>query len=507
MQPDKTTLGEALGRRAADHPEKVAIIGQDRALTWAELDAEVNRVARLLAALGIEKGDAMGLCASKRPELVVVFLALSRLGAIAAPVNFKLEAGRIISQFETGRIRSVLLEDQHDDVVKAVAHLVGDRVLYLDRRGRYDGRLYAEQASYSADTIGVPVDPHDVCYFNYTSGTTGNPKGATGTHANVLWNGLSGREGLGLRPDDVFMCMFSVFSHPHELFNRALITGSTMVVVDTMSPRVVCQLIQDHRITWMMAVPSFYEMMLAHIGRGQFDVSSLRVLESGGAWVSPDTLERLEDRFGCGFMPVWGSTEANGVALAMRPDEPRKAGATGRPVAYYEVGVFDDHGRPVPDGETGEMWVRGPCVSAGYIHQPEETAAAFRDGWYRTSDLVRRDADGFYFFVGRKHDMLKVGGIRVFPLEIEQVLIAHPEIDEAVVVRAEERVRGEVPRAVVRIADGSTLSVNDVKAWCREHMAVYKVPRFVEFWADIPKLPNGKIDRKAVEARAPAEAE
>jgi long-chain acyl-CoA synthetase len=153
------------------------------------------------------------------------------------------------------------------------------------------------------------------------------------------------------------------------------------------------------------------------------------------------------------------------------------------------------------------MWVRGPCVSAGYIHQPEETAAAFRDGWYRTSDLVRRDADGFYFFVGRKHDMLKVGGIRVFPLEIEQVLIAHPEIDEAVVVRAEERVRGEVPRAVVRIADGSTLSVNDVKAWCREHMAVYKVPRFVEFWADIPKLPNGKIDRKAVEARAPAEAE
>ena len=463
-------------------------------------------MARLLESMGIGKGDAVGLCCSKRPEVVVTFLALARLGAIAAPVNFKLEAGRIASQFETSAIRGVLLERRLDQVIEPVIHHVGDRVLYLDELGKYGGKLYAEQADLSSEPVDRPVEPDDVCYYNYTSGTTGTPKGATGTHAQILWNGLSGQEGLGLLPDDVFLCMFSVFSHPHELFNRALVTGSTMIVVDTMSPRVVCQLVQEHAITWMMAVPSFYEMMLAHTGKNQFDVSSLRVLESGGAWVSPDTLERLESRFGCGFMPVWGSTEANGVALAMRPDQPRVAGATGKPVFGYEVGVFDDRGRPVADGEKGEMWVRGKPVSTGYVNMPEQTKEAFRDGWYRTSDLVRRDAEGFFHFVGRMHDMLKVGGIRVFPLEIEQVLVAHPAIAEAVVVRAEERVRGEIPRAVVRLVDGGELDTNGVKAWCRNHLAVYKVPRIVEFWDEIPKLPNGKIDRRAVTSSPQASA-
>ncbi len=503
MDPDRTTLGAALRAQADDHPDRIAIIGAERQLTWRELDLEVNRVAHLFASLGIGKGDAVGLVVSKRPEVVIAFLALGRLGAIAAPVNYKLEPGRIASQFQVSALRGVFLEKSHDDVLHSVIHHVGSRVLYIGEPGRYARHRYEQQAEMPETDPEVAVDAHDVVYYNYTSGTTGNPKGATGTHAQILWNGVSGRDGLGLLPQDVFMCMFSVFSHPHELFNRALITGSTMVVVDTMSPRVVCQLVQDHKITWMMAVPSFFEMMLSHIGPGQYDVSSLRVLESGGAWVSPDTLQRLEERFGCGFMPVWGSTEANGVALAMRPDQPRKAGATGRPVACYEVGVFDDHGKPVPDGDEGEMWVRGPCVSTGYVNQPEETTAAFRDGWYRTSDLVKRDEDGFFFFVGRLHDMLKVGGIRVFPLEIEQVLVSHPAVAEVVVVRAEERVRGEIPRAVVRVEPGESLTVHEVKAWCREHLAVYKVPRLVEFWDEIPKLPNGKVDRRAVTA-APA---
>jgi long-chain acyl-CoA synthetase len=500
--PDNLTLGEALAATAARLPGKTALIGAERSYTWAELDAEVTRVAGLWASMGIGHGDVVGMCTSKRPEVVVTFLALGRLGAIAAPVNFKLEPARLADQFETGGIRGLLLEDKLDDVAGPLLHHLGKRILYVGPRGRYAGRTWDDA---SGPMPSVTVSPRDPCYYNYTSGTTGRPKAAVATHANVLWNALSGVEGLGFAENDVFLGMFSVFSHPHELFNRALLTGTTCVVFDTMSPRIVCELVQKHRITWMMAVPSFYEMMLEH-GGGDFDLSSLRILESGGAWVSPDTLERLEARFGCGFMPVWGSTETNGVALAMRPDRPRRAGATGQPVARYEVGVFDDHGRPAPDGETGEMWVRGPAVSAGYVAMPDETARAFQDGWYKTSDLVRRDKEGFFHFVGRRHDMLKVGGIRVFPLEIEQVLLAHPAIAEAVVVRAEERVRGEVPRAILRVAPGHTLTGQEVRAFCREHLAVYKVPRIVELWESIPKLPNGKIDRKAVEATAPKES-
>lgn len=503
MDPTRVTLGEQLRETASRYPEKVALIGAERTLTWAELDAEVDRVALLLEQMGVGPGDAFGLCTNKRPEVVVTFLALGRLGAIAAPVNFKLEIARIVDQFETGSIKGVLLEAMYDDIADPLLHRVDDRVVYVGDKGRHFGRAYDDHRAMPAQRVDRPVKITDPVYYNYTSGTTGRSKAAVETHENIQWNSLSGVDGLGFREDDVFLCMFSVFSHPHELFNRALLTGSTCVVVDTMSPRVVCQLVEQHKVTWMMAVPSFYEMMLEHVGAGQFDVSSLRVLESGGAWVSPDTLDRLESRFGCGFMPVWGSTETCGVALAMRPDQPRKKGATGKAVAHYDVGVFDDHGRQVPDGEQGEMWVRGPAVAKGYLNMPEETAHAFRDGWYRTSDLVRRDSDGFFFFVGRKHDMLKVGGIRVFPLEIEQVLVRHPAVLEAVVVRAEERVRGEVPRAIIRVRDGESLTAQDVKAFCREHLAVYKVPRIVEFWERIPKLPNGKIDRKAVEATPP----
>ena len=503
IDPDQSTLGDVLRATASRLPDKTALIGETTSYTWSELDREVDRVADLLYALGVRKGDAMGICITKRPEVVVAFLALARLGAIAAPVNFKQEPGRIADQFAVAEIRAVLLEPRFDTTVHHVVQHFGDRVLYVGgKQGKYAGRLYEDDA---AERPAIEVSPHDPAYYNYTSGTTGRPKAAVASHANILWNSVSGIEGLGFAESDIFLGMFSVFSHPHELFNRALVTGSTFVIVDTLSPRVVVQNIAKHRISWMMAVPSFYEMMLSHIGKGEFDVSSLRVLESGGAWVPPDTLKRLEERFGCGFMPVWGSTETNGVALAMRPDEPRREGATGKAVMYYEVGVFDEHGRPVADGEEGEMWVRGPALASGYLNMRDETAAAFSDGWYHTSDLVRRDSDGFFFFVGRKSDMLKVGGIRVFPLEIEKVLHAHPGIAEAVVVRAEERVRGEIPRAIVRLEEGHALDANAVKAWCRDHLAVYKVPRIVEFWDEVPKLPNGKVDRKAVAAPTPQE--
>ena len=503
LDPDRTTLGQALAQTAARFPDKTALIGAARSWTWSQLDRRVNQVARRYAALGVGQGDAVAVCTSKRPEVVISFLALARLGAVSAPVNFKLTASRIAYQFDKARFRALLLEPKLADAVAHVREQVGERVLHVDTAPEGAASWSEADALSDAPVDDSEIDPHSAVYYNYTSGTTGLPKAAVASHAHILWNSRSGVDGLGFGADEVFLGMFSVFSHPHELFNRCLVTGASFVILDTMSPRVVAQAVQEHGITWMMAVPSFYEMMLAHVGPDQFDVSSLRVLESGGAWVPPDTLQRLEGRFGCGFMPVWGSTETTGVALAMRPDLPRRAGSTGRVVALYEAGVFDDKGRPCADGQTGELWVKGPAVVRHYLDSPEETAAAFSDGWYHTSDLVRRDDDGWFHFMGRKSDMLKVGGIRVFPLEIEKVLRAHPEIAEAVVVRSEERVRGEIPRAILKVLQGSTLTRQDVLAWCREHLAVYKVPRIVEFWGTIPSLPNGKVDRVAV-ASAPA---
>jgi len=252
----------------------------------------------------------------------------------------------------------------------------------------------------------------------------------------------------------------------------------------------------------MMAVPSFYEMMLDHGGPGRADISSLRVLEAGGAPVPAETLHRIEGSYNATMMPVWGSTETCGVALAMPPGEARKPGASGRAAPYYKIRVVNEAGEDVPSGTVGEMIVQGDAVSKGYVNADEESAKHFRNGWYHTSDLVTIDDQGFLYFVGRQAEMMKVGGIRVYPLEIERAIREHPDVRDVLVVRAIERLRGEVPRALVTTQAGAVVNARGIKKWCRERLATYKVPRIVEFWSELPTLPNGKIDRKGGAASA-----
>jgi long-chain acyl-CoA synthetase len=504
------TLGEVLRRTAARFPDRPALLSDQGDFTWAALDAEVDRVAGRLLDAGMAPGDVLGLVINKRAEVAIAFLAAARVGVIVAPVNFKLQPEQLVDQFATAHIRAALVEAEFDDLVFHLLPFLRDRrrLIYVGPPGRHEAARW-EGAAAAAHDHPVPR-ADDPCYYNYTSGTTGRPKGAVTSHKQILANALSTIRGLGFRDDDVFLGMFSVFAHPHELFHRSLLTGGAFAILDSLSPRVIAQAVERYRVTWMMAVPSFYEMMLDYVaprgsGRGaghQADVSSLRVLESGGAYVGADTLARMEAAFGCSFLPVWGCTEASGVALANGPGH-RVPGATGRLVEGYEMRVVDAEGRDVPDGEVGELLVRGPAVVHGYVNAPDETRRHFVDGWYHTADLVHRDAEGFVHFAGRRSEMLKIGGIRVYPLEIEVVLKEHPEVKDAVVVRAEDRLRGEVARAVVSLVPGSALDTRGLQAWCRERLAAYKVPRLIEFWAAVPTLPNGKVDKKAVLAVAP----
>ncbi len=237
-----------------------------------------------------------------------------------------------------------------------------------------------------------------------------------------------------------------------------------------------------------MAVPSFYEM-LADSGRR---LGTLRVLEAGGAHVGPDVVARMEATFGATFLPVWGCTEATGVGLA------RRGGVSSFPMPGYELAVRGEDGRAVARGEVGELCIRGPAVASGYVNAPDETSRLFQDGWYRTQDLVRADAEGGVELVGRLSEMLKIGGIRVYPLEIEEALLGHPEVRSVVVVGAAERIRGEIARAVVELVPGSAIARKALLSFCRSRLAGYKVPRVLEIWSSIPRLPNGKVDRRAI---------
>lgn len=510
------TLVEALQRVAARKPHAPALLSERRSLTWAELSREVDQVAALLTSIGVGEGDAVGFMITKRPEVVTGFLACARIGAIYAPINFKLHPDRVRDQLRTARIRTVFTEKAFDELLRLLLPELPDprRIVYVGGKGRYGDTAY-EQAEGTEITVPLTAARPDLpCYYNYTSGTTGRPKGAVTTHAQILANGWQTIDALGFAEDDVFLGMFSVFAHPHELFHRSILVGGPFVILDTMSPRVIARSVEKFGVTWMMAVPSFYEMMLDYAaapGSGRegtgADLSGLRILESGGAWVGAETLARMEEAFSGSFLPVWGCTEATGVALAnglmVDGERRRRPGATGLPVPGYEVQVVDDKGREVAAGEVGELRIRGESVVEGYVNNPEETEALFREGWYHTQDLVTQDADGFVRFVGRRSEMLKIGGIRVYPLEIEGVIKEHPDVRDVVVVRAEERVRGEIARAVVTTVPGSDLDARKLQQYCRARLAVYKVPRIVEFWAEIPKLPNGKIDKRAVVAVDP----
>ncbi len=497
------SLSALLRRAAARWPSSRALIGEHRTWTWAELDAEVDQVACLFVASGIREGDAIGFLLQKRPEVVIGFLACARMGAIQVPVNFKLHPDQVSDQFTTASVRAVVTENSQDTLLKHLLPLLPDprQIIYVDLPARHGETRWADHARFAGQRAAFEAGPDTVCYYNYTSGSTGRPKGASTTSRNIIVNAVATAEGLGFQPSDVYMGMFSVFAHPHELFHRSILYGSAFVVVDSLNPRMVADAINTHGITWMMAVPSFYEMLLDFLDGNDLELPSLRVLEAGGAYVSPETHARMEARFKARFLPVWGCTEATGVGLGMLASGPLRAGSTGKPIPTYDIRIVNDEGVDVAPGEPGELWIRGPAIISHYVNMPAETAAQFQNGWYATSDLVRQDEDGFVYFTGRRSEMLKIGGIRVFPLEIEQVIQQHPEVRDVVVVRAEERLRGEVARAIVTTRPGSSLTVRKVQAYCRDRMALYKVPRIVEFWAEIPKLPNGKIDKKGVLAQ------
>ena len=496
MNSSAETLTEALAYAAQTWPHNKAMCANQRHWSWHALYITVERVAGYWHALGVKSGDTVGCLTDKSPEVVVAFLACARLGAVFCPINFKLNEKHICDQIATANVSVVLTQESRTDVLNAIAHSFkkDPLVLSIDTSTATGQHAFWPEVDYPQSDF-VPT-PDTVCYLNYTSGSTGRPKGAVSTHAHILINARDTIAGLDFHSEDVFLGMFSVFMHPHELFHRSILVGGAFVIVDSLSPRIISEQIAHWKVTWMMAVPSFYEMMIRYRETANHspDLSSLRLLESGGAYVSAQTVKRMETCFQADFIPVWGCTEATGVVLANRSH--RESGATGAVIPGYSAKIVDEDGKPLPMGVVGELIISGPAVVSEYIGQPEESHSAFQDGWYHTGDLMREIQPGVFQFASRRSEMLKVGGIRVFPLEIEQVIERHPEVSRCVVVGAVEKLRGEVPHAIVQRSLNSALDMATLIQFCAKHLARFKVPRKVSFWDEIPMLPNGKVDKR-----------
>jgi long-chain acyl-CoA synthetase len=488
------TIVELLRKNVESDPEKVAIIHKQALISHKDSYEIANSLANLLLTLGIVKGDRVGLLLYKTPEAILSFYGVATAGGVVVPIDYNQPIKGIQYMLENTSPAALIVEGQLQPLLSQLRlPCSDDNIVVVGEKSVKRGHRWEEVlAGKTAESPDVEINKDDIFYLNFTSGSTGAPKGAVTSHDNIYWNTLSAVETLGLSPDDIHLSMFPSFLHPHELFARGLFLGGTSVLVDSIYPKTIAKAISDHRVTCMMAISSIYKTLLSYHS-SSFDFSSLRIPESGGMHTNPALVQEFEERFGVPIYPVWGSTEASGIAIATPIAGEYEPGSMGKPCRYYEIKIVGEDGKELPVGEVGEMVIKGPAVCTEYYNDPDESEKCVMDGWFFTGDLIRRDEEGYFYFVDRKARMMKVAGMKVFPLEIEEVLSHHPRIAEVAVIKVMDGLHGEVPKAIIVSKNGVEISKSDIRKYCETVIPKYKMPRIIEFRNDLPRTAGGKI--------------
>lgn len=496
------TLVEMLEKNAREFPEKKAICYHDFMVTYRELNETVNRLTHALLEMGLKKGDRVAFMLPRIPELVITFLSTAKAQGIAAPINFELLDDKIRAVLNNITPRYFIVHKQFLELAKRAVPKDSE-ISIIVAGENYEGEYISWKELQKGKNPDKPCpapDKDDIVYLNCTSGSTGNPNSALTTHSNIYWNTIAAVDALKLTHDDIHLCIFAPFAHPHEIFARPLYLGGTIVMVDRIYPKGIAEAIAKHRVTAMMGLAPMYETLLELIEHKTYDLSSLRVPESGGMHTRIELIERFRQKTGMPIIPVWGSTETTGIALANRPNEHMPAGSVGKSCISYEVKIVDENDEELPDGEIGEMIFKGPAVVKGYYEENTNGKMCFKNGWHYSGDLGRKDKDGSFYFVDRKTGMMKVAGLKVYPMEIELVLMSHPDIKEAAVVSVKDRLRGEVPKAIIVARNGNTLTEEEIVGFCKKQLPHYKLPRIVEIRESLPKIGSGKINKKELQS-------
>jgi len=496
MEQTEITLNRALELQARRSPDKVFIYHQDGEYTYAETNDLVNRFAAYLQATGLKAKDKVCLMLPRVPELVIAFLAATRIGARPAPVNYLWSSSAIVDFVR--RLSPQVFISHEKLLAKEIAgQFAATRdLLCIDTADSQEGWVKWNAALAVGPQGGKgSIQTGDVAYLNYTTGSSGQPKGALATHANIYWNTRSAVEALGLVEDDIHLCMFASFAHPHEIFSRALFTGASLVLQEKVNPKTIIRTINRYSVTCVMGLAPMYEAMASHCGAMQVD--SLKIAESGGMFTRQRINESFRQVFGLPLLSVWGSTETSGIAIANPTDVCRMDGSIGRVCPHYQVKLVDEEGREVSEpGVVGEMYFKGPGVVSGYDEYPFGQDA---EGWYASGDMAKMDDSGYYYYIERKSGMIKMAGLKIYPLQVELVLLEHPKITEVAVLGVADRRKGCVPKAFVVVQDGMSLDIDEIISFCKERIPPYMVPRQLEIMTSLPKIGSGKIDKKRLQ--------
>ena len=497
-------LATILRESAESVPDKVLVHAGHTALTYAQVDESSGRVAASLLALGLQRGDKVAVQLPNVPEFLFAYFGILKAGLVMVPLNPLLVAPEVAYHLHNSDARLLItFETFAAEALKGATQIYGLSTYVVSISGATppEGTRSFDELYKAADTCDiVALSPDDTAVILYTSGTTGKPKGAELTHFQLYMNCTIAGELFGFRPDDVCLAvlpLFHVFGLSSVL-NLCVRFAGTMVLVERFEAGAVIDAIEKHRCTIFSGVPTMYFALLQHDITGR-DLSALRTGMSGGAAIPGEVIKSFEEKFtGVVVLEGYGLSESASTTTFNVSAAERRVLSIGKPIWGVDVKVVDEHGATLEPGEgnVGELVIRGHNIMKGYYKNPGATAEAMRDGWFSTGDLGFRDADGFFFIVDRKKDLVIRGGFNVYPREIEEVLYSHPAIAEAAVIGKPDERLGEEVVAVISLKPGMPLSPDEVIAYTRERLAAYKYPREVRIIDDLPKGPTGKILKK-----------
>jgi long-chain acyl-CoA synthetase len=495
-------LASTVTERAAADPAAVAVRLADLELTYAELDDRSARLAAVLRQRGLQQGDRVGVMLPNVLEFPIAYYGVLRAGGVVVPMNVLLKQREIAFYLEDSGARLLLAWHGFGSDAREGAAAAGAELIEVEPQS------FAELlGDHEPETELADTEEEDTAVILYTSGTTGKPKGAELTHFNLSRNAeIASETTCTVRRGDVVLGSLPLFHSFGQTvsMNASLRVGATLTLLPKFDPGETLEIMQRDGVTHFYGVPTMYGALLHHPGREEFDTSSLRICITGGASMPVEVLHGFEEAFGCELLEGYGLSETSPVASSTHPGRERKPGSIGTPLREVEMKVVDEDDNEVPQGEVGEIVIRGHNVMKGYWQRPEATEEAMRGGWFHSGDMGRVDEDGYFFIVDRKKDLIIRGGYNVYPREVEEVLYEHPKIREAAVLGVPHDQWGEEIGAAVVLHEGEELAPEEVSEYVKERIAAYKYPRLVWFMDDLPKGPTGKILKREIETPSPA---
>lgn len=496
--------GSWITRHALRNGQRTALVDDvgGAETTYSQLDTRSNQLASALHASGIQRGDRVALLTLNSPQVMEIYLAVAKLGAIAVPVNFRLHTSEVTYVLEDSGA-SFLFHSTSFTELAADATADSRRILrsiavptLAERTGAGGGNYEEFLGGGSPERVELDISHDDVCVLMYTSGTTGRPKGAMLTHGNFFYNAINGMGfDSGIGRTDITISAAPLF-HIGALGVHTLpflFVGGAVVITESFAPDSWLEGVERHGVTKAFLVPAMWAAVAQAEAIKSTNLSTLRAAISGGAPCPITVITALREN-GMEFTEGFGMTETSPIAACLQPEDVvDHAGSIGRPVLLMDFRIVDEEGHESTVGEVGELCVRGPNVFVGYWGKPGETAQALRGGWFHTGDLGRVDEQGFYTLVDRKKDMVITGGENVYPIEVEQVMYQHPEVLEVAVIGVPDDKWGERVMAVVARTQDATVSAEELRQWTWDRIAHFKAPSEVRFLDQLPRTATGKL--------------